>query len=131
MVDSAFSLASSIKKCFETDQESIVTQSLLGTVVNVGNSGTFVSYGGKYIGYGMTPNIRNGVVEVATQGKAYIYDGLFEGRCGANIFNIVTNNSTAQEVTQYVQSPDGTITETTKKMTEDETGGLEIIKTER
>ncbi len=128
MVDSAFNLASSIKKCFEVDEHSIVTQSFLGTVVNVGNGGTFVSYGGTYIGYGMTPNIRNGVVECTTQGKAYIYGGLFEGRCGANIFNIVKYNNQKQKVTQYIQDgKTGTVKETTTMMNPDETNGWEIL----
>ena len=75
----------------------MVTQSFMGTCVNVKNAGTFVSYGGKYIGYGMTPNIRNAVVECTKNSKVYIYDGLFEGRCGANIFNIVKAGSDSHD----------------------------------
>ena len=127
MVSSAFSLAKSIKACFETNENSIVVQSFLGTVVNVGNGGTFVSYGGKYIGYGMTPNIRNAVVEATQKSKVYIYDGLFEGRCGANIFNIVKYNNSLQTVTQYVEGTDGQVTEHTAKMRTDETNGLEVL----
>ncbi len=127
MVSSAFNLAKSIKSCFETNESSIVIQSFLGTVVNVGNGGTFVSYGGKYIGYGMTPNIRNAVVESTQQGKVYIYDGLFEGRCGANIFNIVKYNNNLQTVTQYVEGTNGNVTEHTAQMKQDETNGLEVL----
>ena len=103
MVDSAFGLADTIKGLFETEEGSFVTQSFLGTCVNVKNNGTFVSYGGKYIGYGMTPNIRNAVIECTKKSKVYIYDGLFEGRCGANIFNIVKAGSDLQQTVQYIK----------------------------
>ncbi len=127
MVSSAFNLAKSIKACFETNENSIVIQSFLGTVVNVGNGGTFVSYGGNYYGYGMTPNIRNGVVETTQKGKVYVFDGLFEGRCGANIFNIVKTNNSLQTVTQYVEGTDGNVTEHQAKMRQDETNGLQVL----
>ncbi len=127
MVSSAFNLAKSIKSCFETDEGSIVTQSFLGTVVNVGNGGTFVSYGGNYIGHGMTPNIRNGVIEATQKGKVYIFDGLFEGRCGANIFNIVKYNNSLQAATQYVEDTKGNVTEKSVSMRTDETNGLEVL----
>ncbi|MBQ3666047.1 MAG: hypothetical protein II919_08085 [Lachnospiraceae bacterium] len=127
MVSSAFNLADSIKACFQTNEGSIVTQSFLGTVVNVGNGGTFVSYGGKYIGYGMTPNIRNAVVECNTMGKVYIYDGTFEGRCGANIFNIVKYNNNNQKITQFVEDANGNVSEKTTYMKTDETNGAEIL----
>ena len=75
----------------------------------------------------MTPNIRNAVVEATQKSKVYIYDGLFEGRCGANIFNIVKYNNSLQTVTQYVEGTDGQVTEHTAKMRTDETNGLEVL----
>lgn len=127
MVTNGLNLAKSIKACFETNEGSIVTQSFLGTVANVGNAGTLVVYGGNFIGYGMTPNIRNGVVEVTTQGKAYIYGGLFEGRCGANIFNIVRTNNGLQKTTQFVEDTNGNVTEHEVNMRTDETNGLQVL----
>lgn len=89
-----------------------LTQSTLGTVAHVGNNGTFVSYGGTFIGFGSTANTRNATIEVSETlgsnnahfvdgdfdskyngGLAYIYGGNFEGRTGANIFNIVNKNT--------------------------------------
>ena len=130
MVNSAFTLADTIKGLFEAEEGSVVTQSFLGTCVNVKNKGTFVSYGGKYIGYGMTPNIRNAVVECTKKGKVYIYDGLFEGRCGANIFNIVKAGSELQQTVQYTQDKDGNNVSRVVSMRGDETNGLQIVDLE-
>ena len=130
MVNSAFALADTIKSLFETEEGSVVTQAFLGTCVNVKNKGTFISYGGKYIGYGMTPNIRNAVVECTKKGKVYVYDGLFEGRCGANIFNIVKAGSELQQTVQYTQDANGNNVSRVVSMRGDETNGLQIVELE-
>ena len=109
MASGAFELVDSIIDCFKSNGPHL-TQSTLGTVVKVGNNGTFVSYGGTYVGFGSTANTRNAVVEVVEQvgvnntqigeeygkkfkgGLAYIYGGDFQARAGANIFNIVGVN---------------------------------------
>ncbi|MCQ2462599.1 MAG: InlB B-repeat-containing protein [Clostridia bacterium] len=138
MVDSAFGFVDTVRAAFGTNEGSIVTQSFLGTVVNIGNGGTFVSYGGTYIGHGMTPNTRNAVVE-CTQGvfddrgkqvaggKAYIYDGTFEGRCGANVFNIVKENNNPVTVTQYMQDSKGNREEVKVTVPVEETNWTEVV----
>ncbi len=101
MVNSAFGLVDSIAGMLGTTSKPRITNSIKGTVVRVGTGGTFVSYGGHYIGNGSTPNIRNAVVEVMIEGskwtydyskknggKAYIFDGDFEANGGANVFNM-------------------------------------------
>ena len=115
IVDSAFSLASGISSLFAPDNKSRVTQSIKGTVVCVGNDGSFVSYGGTYKGYGSTQHTRNGVVEVHVDpstpktfdhskyagGLAYIYGGTFEAYNGANVFNMVTVSSGRPHAIEY------------------------------
>ena len=64
MVNSAFGLVDSIAGMLGTTSKPRITNSIKGTVVRVGTGGTFVSYGGHYIGNGSTPDTRNAVVEV-------------------------------------------------------------------
>ncbi len=112
MVDEAFDLVDDIIGLFGSKGPRL-TQSTLGTVAHVGNNGTFVSYGGHYIGFGSTPNTRNAVIEVTEQlgvpnknfsadydrkflgGLVYVYGGNFDAHTGANIFNIVSKNTSA------------------------------------
>jgi hypothetical protein len=54
IVNSAFSLADQIAQMCGSDEKSRVTQTIMGSVVKVGSQGSFVSYGGKYVGYGQT-----------------------------------------------------------------------------
>jgi len=127
MVDSAFKLGESIASCFRSNSNSLVTQTILGTVVHVGNGSTFVSYGGTFLGHGMTSNNRDAVVECAKNGKIYIYGGTFEGRAGANIFNMVTTYNFPQQVTMYSKNADGSVKEITATIPVTETNGLKVL----
>ncbi|MBR2590342.1 MAG: leucine-rich repeat domain-containing protein [Clostridia bacterium] len=126
MAESAIDFANAVADLFTSKGPRLV-QSTLGTVVRVGNGGTFVSYGGDYIGTGSTANTRNAVVEVVEQmgsfnnhfaksglnnkfngGLAYIYGGDFEAQTGANVFNIVkANDSDIKGHYQTVQNASG------------------------
>ncbi len=113
MAESAFDLVDGIVSLFTSNGPRLV-QSTLGTVAHIGNGGTFVSYGGNYIGTGSTANTRNAVIEVVEQmgsanphfsssdydsklngGLAYIYGGDFDAQTGANVFNVVNSNTNA------------------------------------
>ncbi len=141
MVDSAFSLVEGICGLFGSDPKTRITNMILGTVVHVGNQGSFVSYGGTFKGYGNTPNTRNGVVEVTAipgttkvfdhsktkGGMAYIYGGTYEAYAGANIFNITRYNEN-QFAMQYSQDEYGRRTGPTKvPLTLQETAGVEVL----
>lgn len=92
MVDKGFKFAEGVAGLFGS--KGAIMETIWGTPVKVGSEGTFVSYGGTYIGYGSDQLMRNATIEVTRPknskkgGKAYIYDGTFEGKAGANIFNI-------------------------------------------
>ena len=140
MVDGAFKLVDGIAGMFKQDENSRVTQSIMGTVVRVGNTGTFVSYGGTYKGFGSTPNTRNAVIEVVRSnnlanpsvpehyngGQVYIYDGTFEGYTGANIFNMVRANANQQRV-QITRDTRGVESTRIVTLSEQETGGMEQV----
>ena len=142
IVDKAFSLGDSIYNMLGKDLSKKVTQTIQGTVVKVGNHGSFVSYGGTYIGYGSTPNTRNAVIEVYNQpeagpkkndltknkgGVAYIYDGLFEAYSGANVFNMICDNEN-QVAWQYTSDGYGGHGAAKKvKLSTAETGGVEVL----
>lgn len=93
MTNKAFSFAEGVAGLFGS--KGAIMETVWGTPVKVGSEGTFVSYGGNYTGYGSDQLLRNATVEVTRPknskkgGKAYIYDGTFEGKAGANVFNIV------------------------------------------
>ena len=103
IVDKAFDFCSSIAGMCGSDESTRIIETHHGTCVRVGNKGTFVSYGGTYDTYGSTPNTREAVVEVSKQGKAYIFDGNFNGRAGANIFAIVKPMNTLASTVQQVR----------------------------
>ncbi len=143
IVDSAFGLVEQIADMVGVDHASFVTQSIKGTVVKVGNYGSFVSYGGTFQGYGSTPNTRNAVVEVYSApdsnpliwdkdknqgGVAYIYDGLFEAYNGANVFNFIRDKE-VQYAHQWVRDENGVISENPIKvqLSTYETGGVEVL----
>ncbi|MBR5372834.1 MAG: hypothetical protein IK130_11545, partial [Oscillospiraceae bacterium] len=129
----------------KSKKETRVTQSIMGTVVRVGLSGTFVSYGGTFKGYGSTPNTRNAVVEVTVSptddpdkrmewdkskyvgGLAYIYGGTFEAYTGANVFNFVRKKDAAQIAAQSVRDKYGNVSTQTVELSKEETNGLEIF----
>ncbi|MCQ2462177.1 MAG: InlB B-repeat-containing protein, partial [Clostridia bacterium] len=127
MVNAAFDMVDKIGAIFSTDSNSIVTQSFLGTAVTVGGGGTFVSYGGKFIGYGMTPNTRNAVIECTKNGRCYIYGGTFEGYCGANIFNIVQATNSAFTSKQWIKDESGKVTTKDIKVEVSESGGYKEL----
>lgn len=141
MVDSGFKLVEGIISMIGEDEKTRVTESIQGTAVHLGNKGTFVAYGGKFIGYGSTPNTRNAVIEVTRHadndineatgklqgGQAYIYGGTFEGYTGANIFNFVHANPNTQTVIQSDQDQYGNRTSRTVTLQPSETMGLEIM----
>ncbi len=93
MTNKAFDFAEGVAGLFGS--KGAIMETVWGTPVKVGTEGTFVSYGGTYIGYGSDQLLRNATIEVSRPknskkgGKAYIYDGTFEGKAGANVFNIV------------------------------------------
>ena len=141
MVDGAFALTDGIIGLFGTDQKTRVTQSIKGTVVRVGNSGSFVAYGGTFRGYGSTPNTRNAVIELNSipasrktwdksknqGGVAYIYGGTFEGYSGANIFNMIRFNEN-QKAWQYTRDTNGVRSAATQvPLSVQETGGVEVL----
>ena len=142
IVDKAFSLGQGIYDMLGKDLSKIVTQTIQGTVVKVGNRGSFVSYGGTFIGYGSTPNTRNAVIEVYNQpeagpkdddltknkgGVAYIYDGLFEAYSGANVFNMICDNEN-QLAWQYTSNPNGGHGKAKQiPLNVSETGGVEVL----
>ncbi|MBR6718512.1 MAG: hypothetical protein IKI77_09250 [Oscillospiraceae bacterium] len=144
IVDSAFGLIGQIADmCGGEDLSSIVTQAIQGTVVKVGNYGSFVSYGGTFQGYGSTPNTRNAVVEVYSApdsnpmiwdkeknagGVAYIYDGTFEAYNGANVFNFVRDKE-VQYAHQWVRDENGVRNPNPVKvqLSTYETGGVEVL----
>ena len=139
IVNSAFSLADQIAQMCGSDEKSRVTQTIMGSVVKVGSQGSFVSYGGKYVGYGQTPNTRNAVIEMVNSpgeplwwdktknngGVAYIYDGLFEGWCGANIFNFVRDDVLQQS--EYTWCSDNKGEPKKIELSEGETAHLKIM----
>ena len=133
MVTEAFKLADNIINLFEKNDNTLVTQSFLGTVAKVGNGSTFVCYGGNFIGYGMTTSERNAVIEVAEEGQAYIFDGTFEGRAGANVFNeikFISNYGASENTVQYtVEKTEDGIKKTPKTVTlpDCETGGARAL----
>lgn len=128
MVNKAFDFCSSIAGMCGSDQSTRIIQTLHGTCVRVGNKGTFVSYGGTYDAYGSTPNTRDAVVEVSKQGKAYVFDGNFNGRAGANIFAIVKPmNTLASTVQQVRRDKNGTAHTEEVTIKPSETMGLEEI----
>ena len=99
MVNKAFDFATSIVGMMGSNESTRIVETMFGTCVYCGNGGTFVSYGGTYNGYGSSPNTRNAVIETTRQGKAYIFDGTFNARAGANVFNIVkTGTETVQQM---------------------------------
>ena len=136
----AVDLISDIGSLFRPDENSRVTQSIMGTVVKVGNQGTFVAYGGTFKGYGSTPDTRNAVVEIVRTnnndnplvknryngGQAYIYGGTFEGYTGANIFNMVTVNSSVKR-SSLVVDKNGARYEPSSTLKDSETNGLEQV----
>ncbi|MBR6718383.1 MAG: hypothetical protein IKI77_08585, partial [Oscillospiraceae bacterium] len=141
MVDGAFALTDGIIGLFGTDQKTRITQSIKGTVVRVGNAGSFVAYGGTFRGYGSTPNTRNAVVEVNSipstrqiwdksknkGGVAYIYGGTFEAYSGANVFNMIRFNEN-QKAWQYTRDTNGVRGAATQvPLSVQETGGVEVL----
>ena len=143
MVDDAFDLVDKIADLFRPDVNT-VTQHIKGTVVKLGNLGSFAAYGGRFIGYGSTPNTRNGVVEVTVApgfaslhdsskyqgGLAYIYGGTFEAYSGANVFNMVRAKNGAQYVYQYVRNGDSAAKPedpVRQQLQESETNGVQVL----
>ena len=144
MVDGVFNLVSGIKSMIGSDYGSRVSATIMGTAVHLGTDGTFVCYGGNFIGYGSTPHTRDAVVEVTLGeesgsliknentgkwlgGHAYIYGGTFEGYCGANIFNFVKNDSTPQPVEAVNVLDSGSKNYNTYNLKITETNGLRIL----
>ncbi len=140
MVKDAFGLAKGIKGLFTNDGSARVCQSIKGTVVTIGNDGTFVCYGGTFNGYGSTPDTRNAVIECTRLstvnvndktkyqgGLAYIYGGTFNAYNGANVFNMVKANNGKQIVYRVTEDEKGNQTVTQKTLTDQETGKLEIL----
>ena len=140
MVTGVIDLVQGIAGLFGSDPKTRVTQAIQGTVVRVGNNGSFVAYGGTFQGYGSTPNTRNAVVEVnvvpgsvkaydhsKTQGGvAYIYGGTFEAYNGANVFNMIRFNET-QYALQYTRNQYGVLSQPTRvPLSTNETGGVEV-----
>ena len=143
MVDNAFDLVDKIADLFRPDVNT-VTQHIKGTVVKLGNTGSFAAYGGRFIGYGSTPNTRNGVVEVTVSpnwtnardhskyqgGLAYIYGGTFEAYSGANVFNMVRENKSVQYAYQYVRNGDSAEKPTQpvrQELQESETNDVQVL----
>ena len=146
MLDGAFDLVEAIGSFFK-NKNPITFQSIFGTVVKVANNSTFVSYGGKYIGYGSSANTRNAVVEVYEYpesenpifkknaelddkfagGLAYIYGGDFEAYSGANVFNIVKKQELEPRI--YQAYKDGTGKTVPEKVTisQSELNGVEPV----
>ena len=141
IVNKAFSFCEGIADMVGVDQNSRIIQTHFGTCVRVGANGTFVSYGGNYIGFGSSPNTKNAVVEVVRNktlnpqtgkyngGLAYIYGGNFTAKCGANVFNIVeaASNYTMEQVRK---EDDGSTSYETVTINDSETMGLKEIKYE-
>lgn len=138
MVDKGFELVDGIVGMIGNDEKSRMTQSIFGTVVHVGNAGTFVSYDGTYKGYGSSPNNRNAVIEVTRQktinkktnkyfgGLAYIYGGTFEAYSGSNVFNFVKANDT-QTFIQHERDQAGNMTTRSYVPHVSETNGLQNL----
>ncbi len=141
MLDGAFALTDGIIGLFGTDQKTRITQSIKGTVVRVGNEGSFVAYGGTFRGYGSTPNTRNAVIEVNSVpsetktwdksknagGVAYIYGGTFEAYSGANVFNMISFNED-QKAWQYTRDTNGVRSAPMQvPLSVNETGGVEVL----
>ena len=146
ILDGAFDLIDSIGAFFK-NKNPITCQSIFGTVVKVANNSTFVSYGGKYIGYGSSANTRNAVVEVYEYpessnrifttnselddklmgGLAYIYGGDFEAYTGANVFNIVKKQELEPRVYQAYQDATGKTVSEQVKITQSELNGVEPV----
>ncbi|MBR6119577.1 MAG: S-layer homology domain-containing protein [Oscillospiraceae bacterium] len=143
IVGGVFDLIDNIAGMCGADEKTRVTQSIKGTVVQVGDNGCFVAYGGTFKGYGSTPNTRNAVVEVShlsrskpwdqsksNGGVAYIYGGTFEGYNGANIFNMVNSDPGPQYAVEQVANgygpAMGSVTRT-KLLDKSETGGVEVL----
>lgn len=146
ILDGAFDLVESIGAFFK-NKNPITCQSIFGTVVKVANNSTFLSYGGKYIGYGSSANTRNAVVEVYEYpessnrifttnpelddklmgGLAYIYGGDFEAYTGANVFNIVKKQELEPRVYQAYQDATGKTVSEQVKITQSELNGVEPV----
>ena len=147
MVDGAFDLVKGIAGLIGNDAASRCTACIQGTVAKISQGGTLVTYGGKFIGHGSTPNVRNGVIEVergdiknkdeksAHYGKynggyAYIYGGEFDAFTGANVFNMVKTNNNLK-ATSFVYTEDGTRTvQKNKTLAKSETCGMEVLQFE-
>ena len=144
MVDGVFNLVSGIKSMIGSDYSSRVSATITGTAVHLGTDGTFVCYGGHFISYGSTPHTRDAVVEITLGeengslianpntgkwlgGQAYIYGGSFDGYCGANIFNFVKNDSTAQTVQAVNVLDSGAKNYNTYNLKLTETNGLRVL----
>ena len=145
MVDGVVAVCEGIAKFFRGSEESKIVEQVFGTCVHVGADGTFVCYDGKFEGYGSSPNVRNAVVElvrmgdkVGSNGKypgglAYIYGGTFEGKTGANIFNIVRANNNQERLQTNAKKSGATIDKSDQLVTlnRSETAGLEEVLFEK
>ena len=143
MVDTAFALGEGIYHLLSNDSATRATACIQGTVAQVQNGGTLVVYGGKFIGHGSTPNVRNAVIEVEKTavkypsdsvhegkhlgGMAYIYGGIFEAYTGANVFNMVRGNAQTQKATMRVKDEDGNIKTEEITLAQSETFGQEPL----
>ena len=143
MVDTAFALGEGIYNLLSNDTGSRATACIQGTVAQVQNGGTLVVYGGKFIGHGSTPNVRNAVIEVEKSavkypsdsphegkyigGMAYIYGGIFEAYTGANVFNMVRGNAQNQKATMRVKDENGNIKTEEITLAQSETFGQEPL----
>ncbi|MCR4759670.1 MAG: hypothetical protein K5705_05290 [Oscillospiraceae bacterium] len=139
MVQSGFSLVNQIVDMCGTTSYPPISNTIMGTAVRVGKAGTFASYGGKYYGYGSTPDTRNAVVEVLVDpltawphdhskrngGRAYIYDGDFYAGGGANVFNICRDKG--EEEFTSVHYRRNTATKQLVPITYDEHYGVEEL----
>ncbi len=144
IVNTAFNFVEGIAGMIGVDQNSRITQINFGTCVRVGSLGTFVSYGGDFQGYGASNNTRNAVVEVVrgpastydpatgqySGGRAYIFGGTFEGRDGANIFNIVEAAGNSYRVQQINQDESGVRHQEMVTIEESESMGVKEMKYE-
>jgi len=102
MWDKGAAVVNSIGSMLGNAEGTRTTQTIWGTVAKVNASGTLVTYGGTFQGYGASPNLRNATFEIvrtsfhagdkekdAYGGRAYIFGGIVEGYSGANCFNFV------------------------------------------
>ena len=139
MVQSGFSLVNQIVDMCGTTSYPPISNTIMGTAVRVGKAGTFASYGGKYYGYGSTPDTRNAVVEVLVNpltawphdhskrngGRAYIYDGDFYAGGGANVFNICRDKGDEEFTSVHYRG--NTATKQLVPITYDEHYGVEEL----